>query len=201
MANRAFLLHAGSIVAQGSVDDVISTYLSKSARQLSYVCDEQKQHSDSPHVERIDIHTSDPNGVQRYGKPLEIRFLIHHDKPMSRACFSFQIINQYQHPVIHAFAFHPMVTFGTHPGESLLVCRFPFLRLNVGRFYLKTFLSEPPGGELYETLDGLCQIDVVRTEDSVLWGWRPDACAYHEEWQFNSISVQPGENEWHLIQA
>jgi ABC-type polysaccharide/polyol phosphate transport system ATPase subunit len=189
MASRAILLDAGTIAAQGSVDDVIATYLSKSSKQGSYVCD--LHDSDTPHVKRVEILTSEANGVQRFGKPLEIRFRICHRKPMSEACFSFQIVNQYQQPVIHAFALPPTVQFGRSSGETLLVCRFPALRLNVGQFYLRTFLSEPPGSEVYETLDGICQMEVVRTDYGIAWEWRPDTCAYHEEWQFEAVSGGP----------
>jgi lipopolysaccharide transport system ATP-binding protein len=188
MANRAFLLHAGQIVTQGSVDEVISAYLSKNPKQSSYVRDPQEQNCDTPHVMRVEILTSDPNGVHRFGKPLEIKFWIKHVKAMSQACFSFQIINQNQQPIIHAFALPPKVQFGSSSGETLLVCHFPALRLNVGHFYLRTFLSEPPGREVYETLEGICQMEVVRTDDAIAWEWRPDACAYHEQWQFDAVS-------------
>jgi lipopolysaccharide transport system ATP-binding protein len=185
MADRAILLESGQIAASGLVDDVVSAYLSKGEKKSSYLRDERYNSSDAPHVRRVEILTSESNGVHRFGKPLEIRFWIRHVRPMSQACFSFQIVNTFQQPVIHAFALHPSVKFGRASGETLLVCRFPALRLNVGHFSLRTFLSEPPGGETYETLDGLCQMEVVRTEDTVLWGWRPDACSYHEDWQFD----------------
>jgi lipopolysaccharide transport system ATP-binding protein len=192
MADRAVLLESGQITANGLVDDLVSAYLSKSGKKPSYIRDERHNSSDAPHVRRVEILTSDPNGVHRFGKPLEIRFWIRHVSPMSQACFSFQIVNQFQRPIIHAFAFHPNVRFGRSSGETLLVCRFPTLRLNVGHFWLHTFLSEPPGGEAYETLDGICQMEVVRTEDTVLWGWRPDACSYHEDWQFEVASNTDG---------
>jgi lipopolysaccharide transport system ATP-binding protein len=88
--------------------------------------------------------------------------------------------------VIHAIHCYPDFQFGSDPGETLLVCRFPALRLNVGRFHLRTFLSEPPGGELYETLEGICPFEVVRTDQQVMWGWRPEASAYHEEYAWEA---------------
>jgi lipopolysaccharide transport system ATP-binding protein len=91
---------------------------------------------------------------------------------------SLQIVNQFQQPVVHAF--DPELNFGSESGYSVLFCHFPQLRLNVGQFYLRVYLSGPPGAEVYETLDGICQFEVVRTDRSVPWGWRPEACAYHE---------------------
>jgi hypothetical protein len=48
-------------------------------------------------------------------------------------------------------------------------------------------LSEPPGQEVYEMLDGLCPFEIVRTEEMVLWGWRPNVCAYHEQWSWSVV--------------
>jgi lipopolysaccharide transport system ATP-binding protein len=187
MADRALLLDSGRIVIDGAVSDVISTYLSKGAIEPIYVCAPVKSGS-SPHIRRIEVFTSNANGVHKFGEPIKVKVLISHDKPMARACFSFQIINQHQLPVIHAFAFNPDVQFGSCSGESVLVCQFPTLRLNVGQYYLRTFLSEPPGGEFYETLDGICLFEVVRTE-RMLWGWRPESCVYHEQWHWTVGSM------------
>ena len=188
MADRAVLLESGQIAASGSVGDVVSIYLSKSGKQSTYVRDERDRPIDAPHVRRVEILTSDSNGVHRFGMPLEMKFWIQHVRPMSQPWFAFQIVNQFQQPIIHAFAFYPKVRFGRSSGKTLLVCRFPALRLNVGRFSLRTFLSEPPGSEVYETLDGICHMEVVRTDETIPWGWRSEACAYHEQWQFVALS-------------
>jgi lipopolysaccharide transport system ATP-binding protein len=189
MADRAVLLESGQIAASGSVGDVVSIYLSKSQKRPSYVRDEHRKSSDAPHVRKAEILTSDPNGVHCFGKPLEVRFWIRHVRPMFQPWFSFQIINQFQQPIIHAFAYYPKVKFGKSSGDSLLVCRLPALQLNVGHFWLRTFLSEQPPGssELYEALDGICHMEVrtdIPPDGASLWGWHPEACAYHAQWQF-----------------
>ena len=108
---------------------------------------------------------------------------------MARACTSFQILNQFQQPVVHAFAYHPHVEFGKSGGESTVACRFPAPLLNVGAFSLRTFLSEPPDGEFYERLEGICPFEIVRTDKTILWGWRPEACAYHEHWEWKKLAA------------
>jgi lipopolysaccharide transport system ATP-binding protein len=186
MADRALLLDSGSVAVEASVSETISTYLGKNFRAPSYISQLREQHS-SPHLARVDVVTSEGNGAQHFGRPMEVNFLIRHGNPMKRGFLSFQIINQFQQPVIHAF--DPDVNFGSHSGCSLLVCRFPDLRLNVGRFCLRTFLSEPPGGDLYETLDGICNFEVVRSDRNIVWGWRPEACAYHEQYTWSATNV------------
>ena len=186
MADRALLLESGRVAVDGSVSEVISTYLSKGAMAPIYVSPPEK-HSRAPHVRQIEVLTSEANGVHRFGEPLEIKFWVRHDEPMSRGCLSLQIINQYQQPAIHTFAYNPDLQFGKTSGESILVCRFPNLRLNVGRFYLRAFLAEPPGGQFYENIDGVCFFEVVRADKRVLWGWRPEVCTYHEECTWKSV--------------
>jgi lipopolysaccharide transport system ATP-binding protein len=183
MADRALLLDSGRVTVDGSVSDALSTYLSKGAMAPIYVRPPERR-SRVPHVRRIEVFTSDANGVHRFGEPLEIKFWIRHDEPISKACFSFQIVNYHLQNVVHAWAFYPEHSFGKNIGESVLTCRFPALRLNVGRFHLRTHLAGPPSGEVYERLDGICGFEIVRTDDLILWGWHPENCAYHDEWNW-----------------
>jgi lipopolysaccharide transport system ATP-binding protein len=177
MADRALLLEAGSVVADSTVSETISTYLSKGSRDASYICPFAPR-GIAPHIARVEVLTSERNGVQLFGEPLEVEFWIDHLPPLLRAYLSFQIVNQFQQPIVHAF--DPELMSGSHSGSSYLRCCFPELRLNVGQFYLRVYLSGPPGAEMYETLDGICHFEVVRSDRNVLWGWRPEACAYHE---------------------
>jgi ABC-type polysaccharide/polyol phosphate transport system ATPase subunit len=184
LATRAVLLNAGAIEVDGDVPRAISAYLSKTTKSAIYERSAEQMRK-SPHVRRAEVITSDANGVHSFGEPLEIKFLISYAQLLSRGCFSFQIVNQFQQPVIHAWAFYPQVRIATTTeGEAVLVCRFPALRLNVGQFYLKTYLAEPPGGEVYEELDGICPFEVVRTNETILWGWHPETCCYHERWEW-----------------
>jgi len=183
MAHRALLLDSGNVVVDGSVPVAVSTYLSKGTTESIYVRPAEK-FCRTPHVRRIEVMTSDANGVHRFGEPLHVKFWIRHDEPISKACFSFNIMNHSFQNVVHAWALYPECSFGRDVGESVLTCRFPSLRLHVGRFHLRTHLTEPPGGEIYERLEGVCVFEVVRT-DSRLWGWHPEQCAYHEQWSWN----------------
>jgi lipopolysaccharide transport system ATP-binding protein len=184
LATRAMLLNSGTVELDGDVSDVIATYLSHGRKSTVYESGVVKMRS-RPHLARVEVVTSNANGLHSFGEPLEIRFCIKNTELISRGCLSFQIVNQFQHPVIHAWAYYPQVCIAKDAGDSILVCRFPALRLNVGQFYLKTYLAEPPGGEIYEQLDGICPFEVVRTNETIFWGWHPEACAYHERWEWS----------------
>jgi ABC-type polysaccharide/polyol phosphate transport system ATPase subunit len=197
LTNRAVLLDRGSITIDGSVSEALSAYLSKGAGQAVYVSAHDEEH-EPPHLARVEVLTSSPYGVHHFGEPLEVRFSIRHKRPLSQACFSFNIVNQFQHSAVHAWALHPNFVFGRTSGESALVCRFPSLRLNVGRYYLRTHLSEPPGGSVYERLEGICPFDVVRLDQAMpLWEYSPDFCVYHEQFSWDKVDVmsqpRPGE--------
>jgi homopolymeric O-antigen transport system ATP-binding protein len=189
MANRAILLDSGHVITDGAVSDAISAYISKHATPAIYVRSSTKT-PHAPFIRKAEVITSGENGTHHYGKPLTVKFWIRHNKPMSKGCFSFKLINYSAHAIVHACAFFPEYTFGSQPGETLLTCTFPHLRLNVGQFYLRTHLTEPPGREIYEELDGICQFEVVRKEHR-LWGWNSEDCAYHEdsEWSVSQSDL------------
>jgi lipopolysaccharide transport system ATP-binding protein len=184
MATRVLFLSGGSIAVDGEASEAISQYLAigQSASAFRYAEISTRR---TPHISSAEVVTSGPNGVHQFGEPLEIQFQISHLDPMSRACFSFQIINQNQQAAVHAWAMYPEARFGAASGISTLTYTFPSLRLNVGKYHLRTHLTEPPGGEVYERLDGLCFFEIVRTDKSIPWGWQPDACVYHENWAWN----------------
>jgi lipopolysaccharide transport system ATP-binding protein len=186
MADRALLLDSGSAVLDGPVADVIGAYLSKGVKNAVYVLPAAGQRN-SPQIARVEVSTSEKNGIHRFGEPLEVKLWVRHLQPIARAYLSLQIVNQFQQAVVHAL--DPELNFGSESGCSLLFCHFPQPRLNVGQFYLRVYLAGPPGTEVYETLDGICQFEVVRTDRSVPWGWRPEVCAYHEECMWSVADV------------
>ncbi len=61
--------------------------------------------------------------------------------------------------------------------ERILGMRMSSAPLNVGRHCLRVFLSEPPGGDYFETLESVGNFEVVVAGDPPLFGYRPEACA------------------------
>jgi hypothetical protein len=127
--------------------------------------------------------------VQISGEPLEIQFTIEHGGPRKAMCFSFQLLNQFGAPAAHCWIYDQNQPICREGGRTVLKCRIPKLHLNVGTFYLRTYLSEPPGGHHFETLDVPLSFEVSIVEKTTLFGWRPDACSYLEEfnWEVHSL--------------
>lgn len=188
MASRALLLDAGSIAVDGSVLEAVSTYLARGARKPTYIRPFDP-HVSYPHIARVEVLTSDPNAVHRFGEPLEIKFWIRHPVPMMHGNFCFQIFNsQFQIPVICSSYYHG-TTFGNTSGCSILLCRFPNVLLNVGQFHLCTWLQELPSGHTHENLDGICAFEVIRIDENQIGGWRPQICTYHERHVWTMVDV------------
>ncbi|MBV8056746.1 MAG: ATP-binding cassette domain-containing protein [Deltaproteobacteria bacterium] len=188
MANRALLLDAGSVVIDGTVPTVVSTYLARGARRAAYIRPVELDTS-VPHIARIEVITSDPNAVHRFGEPLEIKFWIRHPSPMMHGSFCFQIFSsQFQIPVIHS-SYYDGQEFGSESGCSTLLCQFPRIFLNVGEFYLCTYLQDQRSHETYEYLEGICVFEVIRVDENQIAGWRPEVCAYHEQHAWTMMAV------------
>jgi ABC-type polysaccharide/polyol phosphate transport system ATPase subunit len=187
LADRAVLLERGSITAAGAVSNVLSSYLSKGAEHAIYASpyDETYEH---PHVARVEVRTSEPNGIQNYGEPLEIEVWVRHPRPIE-ACLGVQIVNQAHYPALDVYAYPPDRRFGGEPGSTLIRFHFPKIRLSVGEFYLRTWLSEPPGQDSYEELDGICRFEVVRRDRAPLWGWRPGVCTFYDDFSSEIAGV------------
>lgn len=187
LTDRVLLFDSGSVVIDGSVADVVSSYVSRANKNADYIRPLEPKVK-SPHIARIEVFTSEPNAVHRFGEPLSIKFWIRHPEPIADGIFCFQIFNQFQTPVIHSSYYQD---FGRVPGCSIVECKFPRMLLNVGQFHLRTWLQQSAGstGHTYEMLDGICTFEVVRIDKTQLFGWRPEICAYHEEHEWTKIGI------------
>ena len=181
LTQRCIYLEAGKVKSDGPTSTVLQHYLSF-ASELGGVF--QSKSTQVPRVDRVEIKTSRPNNVQSAGEPIEIDFTIEHGGPRKGMCFSFQLINQLGMQVAHCWVFdqdQPMCRTGS---QTVLKCRIPKLHLNVGTYHLKTFLSEPPGGHHFETLEVPLSLEVSIVDRHTLWGWRPETCTYLEDYEW-----------------
>ena len=187
LAERALLLDAGSIAVDGSVAEAVSIYLSRGARKSNYIRPLEPQVA-SPHLAQVEVSTSDPNAVHRFGEPLEIKFWISHLKPKNNCIFCFQIFSsQFNFPVICS-SYYYGDTFDIS-GCSLVICRFPRILLNIGQFHLCTYLQDSRSGYTYDHLDGICAFEVIRIDKNPHAGWRSEVCAYHEDHAWTLVDV------------
>jgi lipopolysaccharide transport system ATP-binding protein len=180
LTSRCLLLHHGATVCFDATNDTVGKYfeLGETWQQIHDAVDRT---DDRPYVRRVQIRTSHQAGRQATGQAMEVIIELRHPKPVVGACLSFQILNQFQQAATHAWLFDADAPYARRSGTTILTCTLPKVHLNVGHYSLRLFFSEPPGGQVFDTLDRICPFEVVRVGETTLWGWRPDACVYHEE--------------------
>ena len=178
LTQRCLYLEGGRIKADGPTPALVQQYLAYAVGQGGIF---QSQSTHSPRVDRVEIKTSRAGQVQISGEPLELEFTLEHGGPRKAMCFSFQLINQFGTPATHCWIFDQDQPICRTGSRTVLKCRIPKLHLNVGTFYLRTHLSEPPGGTHFETLEVPLSFEVSIVDKHTMFGWHPEACVYLEE--------------------
>ncbi len=129
---RSVLLQNGRVSFIGKTEDAINKYLQVNEKnKTDYYSD--KIQSEIPFIESAKIIFQGA-GLSTHisGSDFECHFKIKHEKPIKGGCLSFQIVNQFQHPVVHCWIYDADQNWGRHSGTSTLKCLIPRLSLNVG---------------------------------------------------------------------
>jgi lipopolysaccharide transport system ATP-binding protein len=148
-----------------------------------------KTNPNRPHICRVELKTSLPNNVQLNGSNFEIEFEIVTKISITGTCFSFQIQDANGRNYVHQWIFDVDKEFCRTPGVYVLTCIIPSLRLYMGKYTVKCYFSEPPGGKIFEILDGICPFEVVMYETGrSLFQWQSSTCAYIENANWNILS-------------
>jgi lipopolysaccharide transport system ATP-binding protein len=176
LTKRVVLLKQGRVDYIGPSREGINLYMTSSAEtDAIYI---GKPSPNEPRIVRAEVTCSESNRTQESGKPWSVSFQLDFPAPIPDACLSFQIINQFQNPVLHLCAYDHEISICKGAGVTEVTCTIPELDLNVGSYYLKVNFREPPGGWDYETVDRICPFDVVVLHKTTRFGWKPDRCAY-----------------------
>jgi lipopolysaccharide transport system ATP-binding protein len=183
LTQRALLIQAGHVTADAGTQAVIGEYLREMDRRPPL--HEVEPWPDKPRVTRVEAITSEPNNVHVWSKPFEVRFQVTTPRPVRGLCLSFQILNSLLQPILHLWTFDSEREVGRSPGVFDLVCRIPKLRLYMGSYSFKYYLSEPPGGEIFEIVEGICPFEVVMHGHYREFQWQEGSCNYIEDCDWN----------------
>jgi lipopolysaccharide transport system ATP-binding protein len=127
------------------------------------------------------VRTSEPNNVHTHGQSLEVHFRISTPVPVRNAWLSFQIVNGLRQPFVHLWTSDSESPLCREPGVYQLVCRIPKSRLYLGKYTLTVYLTGPPGGHLFQILEGICPFEIVMHGHYREYAWEPGSCAYVED--------------------
>jgi ABC-type polysaccharide/polyol phosphate transport system ATPase subunit len=182
LCNRGIVLDKGLKKSEGTIGQAVDDYLKRGVSEPGVY--EAKPNEKACQIVRVDIPSLADSGIHISGKPLRIRVYIRSDKSIKQGCLSVQLTNYLNMPVLHLRAYDNGIFWGSEPGMSVLECELRECSLNVGSYRLSLYLSDPPGGELYDMLEGVCPFQVEVHHAAAWFGWRQEACCYlqHEIW-------------------
>ena len=179
LTRNCALLEAGNCVFFGETQAAVGEYLESTQSQDPRY--EALPNKGKPSITRVEAFCSEPGSVHKSGAPMRIEFDLYHPEAIPGACLSVQIVNRAQVAVLHFCAYDYPVEICNGSGTTTVICRIPRLNLNVGEYSLAVYFTDPPGGQCYQHLEGICRFRVVILHKTTLYGWRPEACTYHEE--------------------
>jgi lipopolysaccharide transport system ATP-binding protein len=179
LTSKAIFLKNGYLTSVGSTDAIIDSYISAhKPTELTYA-DLSPAHK--PKIAGVRLLTSLPNNVQSNSKDMAVEITIATPVAVKNACVSFQIVDAKERNCAHLWTFDSQLPMCREAGEYTLVCVIPKLRLYMGKYTLKVYLSEPPGGEVFQVLEHVCPFEVVMYGNLREFQWQPNACVYLEE--------------------
>lgn len=179
LTSSCIYLENGKMIKQGPTSEVINYYQSRN--QNSNATYRAKPNADYPTITKIDVITSESGQVQVNGKPIQFRFEVSTPRPIKGACFSFNVVDQQTQRIVHMWTFDSEIPLCREMGSYELVCSIPKFRLYMGQYSLRAYFSEPPGGEMFEVLDSVCQFEVAMYGLHREFQWQTGSCAYIED--------------------
>ncbi|MBL7813563.1 MAG: ATP-binding cassette domain-containing protein [Saprospiraceae bacterium] len=191
LCDRGILLEQGVIDFDSNMYSVISHYLRAQKDKTSVFTAVRKQNI--PTIIRAEVKTSLFNNIHTFGQPLEIVFDIYTPNPILGACFSFQIVDNQEIAIVHGWAFDaPQHRFLADSGTYRLSFLIEAPKLFLGGYFLKCYLTEPPGGVVFDVLKNICpfRIEMYDVKKDYPFPWVEGNCRYIEtyNWTVHKIN-------------
>lgn len=183
LTEKAILLKQGSILGFEETNKIIEKYAIQSkSSDIAYM---SKRDKSKPHISSLELLTSFTNNIQRNGDSLKVKITLFTPFPIKNACFAFHFVNKNEMSQTHCWIYDSEKPFCRNAGFTTLICEIPALKLYMGKYTVKCFFSEPPGGEVFEILESICPFEVAMFNISRdQFQWHPDECTYIEDYNW-----------------
>jgi lipopolysaccharide transport system ATP-binding protein len=188
LCTKAMLLNSGQLEFTGDTSQVIQRYLQSGKSSESVY--RASGMPDKPCLMEAKVLTSAPQAVTFNGQALELEFTLYTPHPVGAASFSFQIVDETEGKVVHAWVFDSEQAFFRKEGTYLLRCKIPQLKLYMGSYSLFTYLGSSRDKELLESLEGICPFQVeMHDQFREEYQWQPGSCKYTEtfSWEISEL--------------
>jgi lipopolysaccharide transport system ATP-binding protein len=180
LTKKALLLKNGKIIGNDLTDKIIAKYIdSNKSSDLIY---ENKDVKPGPSIKKIELITNLPDNHQTSGEKMEVNIELYTPYSIKGACLSFQFVDSKDRNFTHLWLFDSDNPYCRDEGKYRLKCKIPSLKLYMGKYFVKCFFSEPPGGRLFDVVENVCPFEVVMIDvNRSEFNWYPEACAYVED--------------------
>ncbi len=179
LTSNALCLINGKVAINASTYEAVRFYLENNkASQGVY---QSKPIPDYPSFVRVEVITSEAEGVHKNGEDLIIEIEVNMPFIKEGIAVSFQIFNEKELPVIYNYIFDSEQPILRKTGISKLKCIIPKCKLYQGFYYLKMHLAESRGKIKFQEVDKICQFEVKMMNKIIEWGWQKDVCIYTED--------------------
>jgi lipopolysaccharide transport system ATP-binding protein len=180
-------------MAEGiATQDAIKQYAEAEENDDLIYVNKELSRTEKPRIDSVELRTTFPDNVQITNSPLDIVITLQTPRPVAGACVSVQIYDANQTNYAHVWIHDIEIPLCREPGTYVLKGHIPKLRLYMGTYRLRVFFSEPPGGEAFQTVNGVCPFEVKMKDKSRLFQWWPNECAYLEECHWSVTQTNPG---------
>ena len=180
LCNRVMTLQNGKLSFLGNTSEGIIKYFDSNKNIRSEYVD--KSISENNKISRVEIKTSLPNNIHKFGDPflIEIRIIV--PDLLEKGNLSFQIIEiDTERPIIYGWLHDNEFSIGSNPGEYLVKCYFPKLKLYKGSYKLSVQFSELSGRKNPQKIIDICPFEVSMIGIPHQFEWTDKNCTYIED--------------------
>jgi lipopolysaccharide transport system ATP-binding protein len=190
LTSKTLLMDKGTVKFTGETREGINKYLSINvSKELVYK--NYKPLELEPKIRQVELMTSFSNNVHQCLDPLKVKVIVETPSRIEGACLSFHIIDGRSSSIVHSWVFDKDIAFCREKGVFELECEIDKLRLYMGKYSLNVYLSEPPGGKVFEQLEYICPFEVKMFKNTrTLFDWKDGACAYLEDFHWNVRRIE-----------
>ncbi|MBD0726553.1 ABC transporter ATP-binding protein [Flavobacterium sp. L1I52] len=187
LTNKVILLKNGYIYYEGNTDEGIKKYFNEGTNELNYFNNEI---SVAPKITSIILETSLPGNVHEFGNEMKVEFTINCPIDVENLALSFQIIDEFENPIIHTWQIDSEHKISREKGVYKFSCKFEKLRLYIGIYSFRVYLSESKTKERFDYINSTCNFKVemmknIRSD----YKWEPGASKYIEDSRWEIVKV------------
>ncbi len=186
LTTSAILLRKGQLSLSGATNKVIKAYYNKVAADPDIVAKDLTK----PHITKVELITSNEGFIQNFSDPLNIIVYLQIPRRFDTLELSFQICsNENSEPIVYNwFTTAKDLQFLTGElGTYKITIRIPSLKLYIGEYFFRFYLSDPRGKEVFQTIERILSFQVQMNGIFNEWGWRDGVCKYIEDYSISAV--------------